>query len=160
MKKLLMISIMLFIGAVSMSAQTYYYKYLYTVDKESGVKKSKGSGWGEYYTFTNNKNHCYKSDKEGNISYVKGYNLDANSIMERITVYNYESTQNGMHIYRQTKVETGGYGFIPRNVWGGTGIYTFSNDFSRMNISGSGNDVKVYERSTPNEEQSTPSQLY
>lgn len=155
-----MIMALLLVEVMSVSAQTYYYKYLYTVDKQSGVKKNPGSGWGQYFTFTNNKAHCYKSDKDGNISYVKGWNADANSIMERITVYNFIRTQNGMHIYQQTKVETGGYNFIPKNTWGGTGTYTFSSDFSRLNIGGAGNDVEVYERSTPKEEQSAPTQLY
>lgn len=161
MKKLLMISALFLVGALSVSAQTYYYKYLFTVDKQTGVKKSPGSGsTGDYFTFTNDKAHCYKSDKNGNISYVKGWNLDANSIMERISVYNFVRTQNGMHIYQQTEVVTGGYNFIPKNTWGGTGTYTFSSDFSRLNVGGSGNDVQVYERSSSPDEQQTPTQLY
>lgn len=40
MKKLLMVSAMLLVGALSVSAQTYYYKYLYSVD-ENGVNHKK-----------------------------------------------------------------------------------------------------------------------
>jgi len=164
MKKLLMISAMLLVGALSVSAQTYYYKYLYTVDKQSGVKKNPGNGSsGKYFTFSNNKANCYESEKDGTLyapKYYGGYNPTTNSIIDRIAVYNYTKTLNGMHIYQQTKVETGGYNFIPKHTWGGTGTYTFSGDFSRLNIGGAGNNVEVYERSTPQEEQNTPTQLY
>ena len=61
MKKLLMISAMLLVGALSVSAQTYYYKYLYTVDKQSGVKKNPGNGSsGKYFTFSNNKANIFQ----------------------------------------------------------------------------------------------------
>ena len=62
MKKLLMISTLLLVGVLSVSAQTYCYKYLFNVD-ENGMKFEDkifgGSNKYCYYTFTNNKNAFY-----------------------------------------------------------------------------------------------------
>lgn len=163
MKKLLMISAMLLVGALSVSAQTYYYSYLYTVDKNTGMKKKKEFMSGMYITFTNNKAHCYKSDKNGTLITPKTYNSTANTWLEQIAVYNFTRSQNGIHFYQQTEVSTsmGNFSLMPQTV-GGTGLYTFSNDFSRMNEGSnySGN-VDVYERTTsPEEQKQTVPQLY
>ena len=64
MKKQLMILVMLFLGILPMSSQTYYYKYLYTVDKNSGMK-SNYERPGKYLTFTNGRRVLYESDKNG-----------------------------------------------------------------------------------------------
>ena len=58
-----MISTLLLVGVLSVSAQTYCYKNLYKVNK-NGVKE-KTSGMIEYITFTNNKSTCYESDENG-----------------------------------------------------------------------------------------------
>ena len=63
MKKLLMISVMFLVGALSVSAQTYRYRQTTKVDPD-GVK-SKGLDLVEYFTFSGEM--CYESDKDGNL---------------------------------------------------------------------------------------------
>lgn len=63
MKKLLMISVMLLVGALSVSSQTYYYKYLFSVDNDGAKYIDNMFQQGGYWTFANN--IVYQSDKNG-----------------------------------------------------------------------------------------------
>ena len=150
--------LVLCIGGISVAnAQTIYYKYLYTVDKQTGMKKDPGNGTtGTYITFTNRSSVCYESNKDGTVYIAPGsYGVD-----QRLLVFRYEGERNGMYIYREGKVDFGNGLFL-----GGKSTYTFSTDYKRMNYNCASvgflaNDVLVYERSTPQEQQSAPSQLY
>lgn len=159
MKKICLIIAMLWVNVMACMSQTYYYKYLYTVNKQTGAKSSPGDGkTGMYITFTNNKSNCYHSDKNGNV-YKPNRGPYAPATDERMEIYNYESSNNGILVYRQTKVELG-FGMAA----GGWGTYSFSSDYNRMNSNLAmydlANDIKVYERSTPPEQQTAPQQLY
>lgn len=149
MKKVLMISVMLLVGALSVSAQTYCYKYLYSVNGD-GVKSKNSilSSSYSYITFTNNKNACYSSDKDG-FSSQSGPGSKAV----------YTKTDNGVIEYVQERVDCG-MGIVA----GGNFIYRFSSDFSRMNSWNRFNsDPKrwdVYERTTEPYNKKAPTQLY
>ena len=152
-----MISAMFLVGTLSVSAQTYYYKYLYQIDPQTGMKNNPGNGsTGVYITFTNGKSACYESDKNGILK--RPPNTFGGD--DRILVYNYAGLQNGMYIFVQTKIEFG-YGLSV----GGSSTRTFSQDYSRMNLHFGGYfsippGINVYERSTPPEEQTIPQKMY
>lgn len=147
MKKLLMISVMLLVGALSVSAQTYCYKNLYKVNK-NGVRE-KTSGMIRYVTFTNNKSTCYESDENG---IAQTYTLACH----------YIRSENGILVYKgeQKGVNMGG-GLV---AGGWSQDYLFSSDYSRLNIiqhsSFSDGSTWVYERITSPDKQNTPTQLY
>ena len=142
-----MISALLLAGVLSVSAQTYCYKYLYS-ENAHGVKSKNIilNGSYVYITFINNKNACYSSDKDG-YSNVSGPGSKAV----------YEKTENGVIEYVQERVDCG-MGIVA----GGGFIYRFSTDYSRLNSWNRFNsDPKrwdVYERTT--EKQNAPTQLY
>ena len=146
MKKTLTISFMLLVGVLSTNAQTYYYKYLYTVSKSTGMKSNE-SFKGIYVTFTNGKHTVYESKKDGTVK----------SSSERPHLY--QGYLNGMHVYKEQSTPNG---YFPVPGWG---TYTFSQDYSRMNYNTTIADfladkVRVYERGQEPEMQNAPSHLY
>lgn len=139
MKKLLMISAMLLIGALSVNAQTYYFKYLFSVNN-NGVKYMeemfKQDG---YWTFANNKSVVYKSDKNGIIN-------------EYSATFTYKETRDGKYVFQYRK-----------------DLIYFNSDFSRMNYyhEPESYDTGMWKRSTQAldrtdgpEEQHAPNQFY
>jgi len=156
MKKLLMISIMLLVGVLSMSGQTYCYKNEYKVS-EDGVKVKTGSTTYHYITFTNSKGVCYRSDKNGNAD---------NDI-----VYRYVGTNNGIIHYRWEHKVGGGPSILPGIIpppleFTFSGDFYFSSDYSRINtepeedVLTKRKYIWVYERVTAPEEKKAPVQLY
>ena len=144
MKKQLMILVMLFLGVLPMSSQTYYYKYLYTVDKNSGMK-SNYERPGKYLTFTNDRRVLYESDKNG--------------ISKSRYAYRYAGSTNGMYVFKEES-EQNMFGQL-----GGWGTYSFSTDYQRMNFNttitdGTKNEVHVYELGQEPEIQNAPNVLY
>lgn len=160
MKKAVLLFVLCLSFATTVKAQTWWYKYLYTVDKQTGMKKNPGNGsGGMYITFTNEKRHCYQSNKDGTL-WKPENNLYASAYDDQVSVYNFVGTQNNMHVYRQTSIRMTYMGNV-----GGWGTYTFSTDFSRLNYnttitSSFANEVRVYERSSPEERRIAPDQLY
>lgn len=150
MKKVLMISIMLLVGALSANAQTYCYKNLYKVNK-NGVKE-KTSGMIEFITFTNNKSTCYESDENG---IAKTHTLACHYIRSENGILVYKGEQKGVNM-------GGGFGGLVAGGW--SLDYLFSSDYSRLNIiqhsSFSDGSTWVYERITSPDKQNTPTQLY
>ncbi len=146
MKKLLVISALFMLGALSVSAQTYCYKFLYCVTKD-GVKKllpGQVSGALHYMTFTNNKQMCYNTDKDG--IYRMGYGQFS---------YRYIGKRNGMLVYKEQSTNM---------FWSNTTLF-FSPDFSRYNQKGQGYDASnsltyVYEYVEDPYEEDTPEELY
>ena len=156
MKKLIMISALLLVGAMSVSAQTYLYKYLYTVD-ENGVKSQDLNPHVHYYTFSNNKGTVYRSDKDGNLRKT-GTPLHLKNTTQTDT-YEYIGVDNGILRYKMRDYTEFTWGGIINNVEG-EAFLLFSSDYSRMNHKWLSNSVDVYERTTEPEKKNAPTQLY
>ena len=157
MKKFFLISAMLLIGALSVNAQTYLYKYLYSVD-ENGVKSQKMNPHKKYYTFSNNKGTVYKSDKDGNSFGAYGTSTFVKSSTQTNT-YEFIGKDNGILKYKQKDYTEITWGGIVQKVEGSK-FLLFSSDFSRMNHKWLSNSVDVYERVTEPEKQGAPTELY
>ncbi len=151
MKKLLIISIMLLLGAVSMSAQTYLYKQTYVVNKQTGVRK-KGHMAENYFTISDRA--CYMSDKEGNLYYHPGL-FGGASTPAVICVF--QGVQDGVYIYKEQDQDFG-FGHILY----GSQYYYVASDKSRINSINlrSKDEVRVYERIEEPENRRVPIQLY
>lgn len=136
------------LGILSTDAQTYYYKYLYTVKKSTGMKVD-DERQGMFITFTNGKNTVYQSKKDGT----------AKDDMPSV----YVGFSNGMHIYKEKVLPAGPF---PNPNWRPSWhTYSFSRDYSRMNYNSTiadvfKDDVRVYERSSEPEMQDVPDRLY
>jgi hypothetical protein len=107
---------LLFFCANAIFGQTYYYKYLYHVNRTTGVKEKKwqGDNKGIYMTFTNGMQYCYQSDKDG----LSGLNSEAHIYIgedENKITYHYS--------YKNTL-------FLE---YLGNSYYNFSPDYSRLN---------------------------
>lgn len=144
MKKLFIISALLLVGALSVSAQTYCYKYVYAVSSD-GVKSNRASseGFYRYVTFTNNMNICYLSDKDG---FKNGNKMV------------YTKNDNGVIQYESETIK-----FPTMSVRTGE-VFKFSSDLSRMNyrnpFNPSDREWEVYERVAAPTEEKAPTQLY
>lgn len=93
MKKIVYISFCLILCFITheVSAQTYSYKSLYALKdgiKMPGLYYKKGDI--AYFTFTNNKSRCYKTDKNG--VYYGGYGIG---------VFEYLREEKGVLIYKE-----------------------------------------------------------
>ena len=153
MKKLLIISAMLLVGVMSVSAQTCYYKYICTVDG-NGVR-SKSGDYSRYLTFTNSKGVVYESDSKGNVLNQKSF-IDYH---EYQCVYNYIGNENGILKYKQqdnTYIDM--FGRLKTDK--GTTILLFSSDYKRLNMRITSDKAIVLELVNPSEKDDTPSQLY
>lgn len=151
-----MVSAMLLVGALSVSAQTYYYKYLYSVD-ENGVKSQKMNPHKKYYTFSNNKGTVYESDKDGNLIKL-GTPLHVKASTETRT-FEYIGRENSIFKYKLKDYTEFTWGGVTNKVEGNQWLL-FSTDFTRMNHKWLSNSVDVYERVTEPEKQGVPTQLY
>lgn len=133
-----MISVMLLVGALSVNAQTYYYKYLYSVDGNGAKYKDKFFGKNVYMTIPN-QNKVYWSDKDG--------------IKQGSFTYTFIGEEKGIRKYSR-------YSSSDKDV-----IY-FNSDYSRMNWYenypeyGTPEQTKVFERTDGPEEQKAPTQFY
>lgn len=138
MKKLLMILALLLVEVMSVSAQTYYYKYLYSVDGNGAKYKDKFFGKDCYITIPNS-NKVYWSDENG--------------IKQGTFTYSFVGEDKGIRKYRR-------YSQSDEDV-----IY-FNSDFSRMNWYenypeyGIQEQTKVFERTNGPEDQKAPTQFY
>lgn len=148
MKYLRIVFIILLTEVLPMSAQTYYYKYLYTIKKSSGMKINENC-LGMYLTFTNGKKTVYESKKDGT----------AKDEMPSVLIGN----KNGMLIYKEKVLPAGPF---PKPDWRPSWhSYTFSEDYSRMNYHTTlteslKDNVRVYERGSEPEMQGAPEMLY
>lgn len=163
MKKLLLVLSFLLVGScVAAFAQTYTYKYLYTVNTETGVKTNEySSGRTIYVTFTNGKNMCYQSDKNG--VKIKAYNPMQiyGTWEEGRDEYHYASSSSGMLSYKQL-LRTYHYdaNFKKALLSETIAYYNFSTDYNRLNtIWGKDLSVHVYER-VDNKQPNTPTTLF
>lgn len=155
MKKLLLtLSALLLISCAGSFAQTYTYKYLFTVNSETGVKsKSYGDSYRVYVTFTKNKSFCYESDQNG----VKKSDLISRG--EGYNEFHYVSGANGILSYKST--ETYYTIYFGKKIPVGQPIITymnFSTDYERLNWI-VGRFVNVYER-VDNKQPDTPTTLW
>ena len=143
MKRNIIIMAILLIGVLSTHSQTYYYKYLYTVKKSTGMKEQVGD-YGIYVTFANNKNTVYISRKDG--TSLSQY------------PYIYQGYKNGMYVYKETGEQTM-FGTVGK--WG---TFTFSQDYTRMNhhvnLDYKKDNIEVYERRDGPEDHNVPDQMY
>lgn len=123
MKKLLFFFLLAFCVETAVG-QTYYYKYLYHVNKDTGVKTKFSSfekQGGIYITFANNKSNCYESDKDG----FKG---------QYSSVHKYKGTNNGRHTYYHNfKDDDPNNPFFQQPWYDIPSYYYFSSDFKRLN---------------------------
>jgi len=126
-------------GQVSVAGQTLCYKYVETVNRNTGVRSKVSlndsltlySGRDNYITFTGNA--CYESNKDGHANNSK-------------LVFLYKSKENGVITFAWDYSDTRIY------------YWTFSEDYKRLNIQiynpKSGNwyydDIHIYERADPN----------
>lgn len=140
--KTLLISLILFTCCLFCQAQVvYYYKYVSTIDQETGLKskdKNTGSYRNRYYCFFDDFKHFAECDKNGNIH----KNPYANRVLDYCQ--NYIGTKNGLLVYKDKDPAL-------QAIF----TYCFSNDYSRLNIHydhskyNLGYEIGVFERATP-----------
>lgn len=94
-------------------AQTYSYKYSHSVKDEVNIPGMISKGTVFYFTFTDDKNKCYLTDKNG--VYSDGYGQHS---------YKYVGSKNGILIYKENNQN------MFRN---GQDMLYFSSDFRRLN---------------------------
>ena len=146
-----MISTLLLVGALSVNAQTYCFKNEFKVSEDGA--RIKTSCTYHYWTFTNNMQNCYESDKDGN------------STSSIPMVYKYVRNNNGIIEYN-CKIED-----PINNLYGGPNRYSvnksiyLSSDYNRINIIEKSILDKitytwVYERVSSPEQENAPRQLY
>ena len=184
MKKIIMLIILMLIvvsGLFGQVGKTYYYKYVETVNTDTGVK-SKGSSYaysrgssknesdkikkkiekdnGVYITFTNNS--CYFSDSNGMV--VKdspgGYNFFRNMVFEIYNgsrvVFSYYGERNNLYVFVAKYSRTDAYNAYYRPTTYYEDYLYFSKDYKRFNYKETedGNDskrIEVHEKATPPE---------
>lgn len=171
LKKYFLIVGLIFTATISVSAQTYYYKYLYTVNSagqkfiDNSYQSRFNSQSPRYITFSNSKRSVSLTD--------------ANGISNAGTYYQYVGQENGIREYRLSEPEfkfanpmTGQMGMTSQeaynagaaymetiNMGGGTIRMFFSSDYSRINIQ-SNSGTHVLQRTSSPDSQSRPNQLY
>lgn len=159
MKKLLILLSILMLCSVGASAQTYTYKYLFSVEKDTGVKKKHfKEGHKRYITFTNGKSFCYNSDQNG----VKKAQTSFGFLpIEGANEYHYDSNNNGIRLYKcitrsYTISAYGNKQIVTETVY----YYNFSSDYERLNEQSPDWDlVHVFER-IDNKQPETPTTLW
>jgi hypothetical protein len=148
MKKIVMLIVLVLLtisgvfAQVSVAGQTYYYRYVETVDAETGVR-SKDDRKDVYLTFT--RNSCYFSNEKGIlINDPRGGGYWTTNPMAGRT-FNYQSEQNNLFIFRYYK-DFGHAGGVEE------AILRFSKDYTRINHSEYNDNFKrilIYERADP-----------
>jgi len=158
MKNLMMLSGMMLLVASSVFGQvgeTWYYKYVETVDDETGVRRKDPSEEGKEFYITFTKNSSYESDEKGRI-------------LEKSTwIFQYQGEQNEMFVYVYAFNNINSYSY-----------HFFSKDYKRMNsrmfygkYDGSwfepartkeewSKNIYVYERTDPPKKAKAPDRLY
>lgn len=132
---------------ISYGQETIYYKYIYSVDPKTGVKKSTYNS-PQYYTFVNKYRYVYESDARGNqTSHMNiGFYCDY--------VYKYVGEKNGMFVYACKWTQNLGY--VSSS---GTYYITFSKDLHRINLD-YGYEVCVGEKSELPGQEAPPSKMW
>ncbi|MCL1958942.1 MAG: hypothetical protein FWF68_05020 [Spirochaetes bacterium] len=146
MKKFLMtvgLMLVLSAGVFAQAGKTNYYRYVETVDTETGVR-SKGGDHGIYITFT--RNSCYDSDEKG--VQTKNRQTDTN------IVFAYQGEQNNLYVYKY--LNDWFAGTYSAGMYVDTNTYTFSKDYRKLNthyktfmIPRLEKEVHVYELADP-----------
>ena len=115
-------------GVFAQAGQTYYYRYVETVDKSTGVRSRDPERTNLYITFT--RNSCYNSNEKGVIN-------------PNAAICAYQGEKNNLYVYLYKNTDS----FTLYN-W-----YTFSKDYKRLNFNyyvsfrpESENEIHVYER--------------
>ncbi len=162
MKKIVVFMVLIVACATNGNGQTYCYKYLYHVDKKTGVKDKKYiDGSVDYYTFSNNKNYCCKSDKDG--IKCKYHNPTYRPGIWESGHYEYTKVRanNSTITYKETIVTHMGYDIYTRKerTEEHYRYLIFSDDYKRANID-YGNSVAVYEKTTMPGQEAPPSQMW
>ncbi len=168
MKKFFIFAMFIIAYSINVSAQTYCYKYLYTIDKETGVKSKDLMEHRVFYTFNNGKNNCYKSDE-------KGIKVKFEDPRPRIpghwttgwNEYKKISVNSGIITYQAT-IFRHWYEFLgPEKTEEESRYYLlFSADYTRLNsyfvsaYHGESNKVKVYEKVAMPGQEAPPSQMW
>jgi len=155
MKKFLFLIGFVFVLATEVFAQagqTYYYRYIETIDTSTGVR-TKGSPGGfyvkesMYITFT--RNSCYESDERG----IQAKNRNTGALEN---VLAYQGEQNNLYIYKFLYESLG---------MSMSQTFTFSKDYKRLNVNNISpffpniqKEVNIYEKADPPSK--APSTLY
>lgn len=157
----------LFVAANTVSAQTYYYKFLYAVNPETGEKTKE---YGDVYvTFSNNKKTCYESDENGYAKRDTEYNhlrpsrySAAMAECSSDGIFRYFSNSNDVITYRlEYTVYFGMYNIFTTRVSEKHYRYlNFSKDLSRLNIVYGDTKIVVAERTYKPGEEPIPNQLF
>ncbi|WP_291554330.1 hypothetical protein [Bacteroides sp.] len=130
------------------NAQTYSYKYLYSVNDDGVKVMVLGKDTKFFFTFSNNKRKCFLTDKNG--VYSGGYGQNS---------YEYIGTKNDMLIYKECN----------QNMFHDTqDMLYFSSNYSRLNWKSgydeyspnNSNTIRVLQFMKDPDEEETPSQLY
>ncbi|MCM1332159.1 MAG: hypothetical protein NC248_06075 [Bacteroides sp.] len=130
--KILFSILLMSLVSLTISAQTYCYKQVSTVNPKTEVR-SKGTGNIMYITFTKNGSYCYESDRNGNAKVQVA--MKYSGINNKVLVYEMDNP----------------FKFL---------TYKFASDYSRLNVSNGGLFIYVYERVSSPEEAQTPETLY
>lgn len=148
MKKLFFLLSFLLLGLSVSFAQTRAYKYLYSVKDDVKIPGSLSKGTIHYFTFTDNGNKCYLTNKDG--MYRGAYGQHS---------YKYIGKKNGVLIYKEQNQN------ILRE---GEDMLYFSSDLKKMNWQSwmdnyfpeSRGCTQVYEYVADPNAVDVPSQLY
>lgn len=152
MKKLLLFSILLLVG-LSAYSQTIYYRLCYSVNPNTGEKKSYSGSC--YVTFTRGGDACYESDKDGFAvpSYSSAQLTQNKSEMATYDtdwIFKKYSTANGVITYKCDAHYTAPNPFPTMYSWylSGTDHFfvSFSSDYNRINIIVNDNKIVSGER--------------
>jgi len=110
---------------VSVAGQTFYYRYVETVNPDTGARsESNKKGKGAYITFT--ENSCYESDDKGIASkypLISAYPLI------------YQGEQNNLYVFIHSRYDD----------W----FMSFSKDYKRIDNQPFSDQLDVYERTDP-----------
>jgi hypothetical protein len=160
MKKIVVIIALILLAAagifaqVSVAGQTLYYKYVETVNTETGVR-SKYERENIYLTFT--QNSCYESDEKGIAKSFTGSTSESGFHLSwrYDGPYKYQGEENNMLIFMCTETQTG-RGIYGNSTFTSKEYFYFSKDYKRMNkrsYSPSSNSwinsVPIYEQADP-----------
>jgi hypothetical protein len=123
---------------VSVAGQTYYYKYVETVDPETGMRK-KVDGEDMYITFT--KNSCYTSNEKG---VAKAYYVLNDALPIHAVIY--QGEENNLFVFMYINYLATTDRIYSKN------YFYFSKDYKRINyrcIRSKDDNIHIYERADP-----------
>lgn len=146
MKPAILFMVLFFNLTIALSQDTYYYRHVYSINKQTEARTHGSSGKGVYVTFT--KDGCYESDKDG-------VNIRGNMF------FKYRGKNKNVLIFQRWGKKM----FFSNNPNLNELEYyddkwLFSSDKKRMNRNwGYSSTIDVYERANP-EDIELPNQLY